>query len=71
MEKGSESRIGLRIDERARKAADRRKKAKRKYGALDDSRSTEPQDDKGGVVEAEEEDGEESGKQNDNGKSDS
>ena len=32
MEKGSESRVALKIDEKAKKAADRRKKAKRKYG---------------------------------------
>jgi len=68
MEKGSESRIALRIDERAKKAANRRKKAKRKYGRLDDSQNTEPQDDDGEGIKMEEETGEESGKQNGNGK---
>ncbi len=68
MEKGSESRIALRIDERAKKAANRRKKAKRKYGRLDDSQNTEPQDDDGEGIKMEEEMGEESGKQNGNGK---
>lgn len=34
MEKGTESRVALKIDMKAKKKADRRKKAKRKYGKL-------------------------------------
>lgn len=70
IEKGPESRIALRIGERAKKAADRRKKAKRKYGNPDDSRSTVPQDEEREGVEVEEGVGEEKGKQNGNGKLD-
>ncbi len=66
MEKGSESRIAMRVDERAKKAANRRKKAKRKYGNPDDSRSTVPQNEEREGVELEEEAGEKSGKQNGN-----
>ena len=35
IEKGSESRIAMRIDAKAKRAANKRKKAKRKYGSTD------------------------------------
>lgn len=60
----------MRIDERAKKAANRRKKAKRKYGNPDDSRSTMPQDEEREGVEVEEEVGEERCKENGNRKLD-
>lgn len=47
MEKGSESRIAMKIDAKAKKAANKRKKARRKYGMPDGSKATESQQDIG------------------------
>ena len=42
MEKGSDSRVALKIDIKAKKKANKRKKAKRKYGKSDVSQENDP-----------------------------
>lgn len=44
MDKGSESRVALKIDMKAKKKANKRKKAKRKYGKPDEDRDLSGQE---------------------------
>ena len=44
MDKGSESRVALKIDTKAKKKANKRKKAKRKYGKPEEDRDLSGQE---------------------------